>query len=161
MHEMHENISVLRFRIQKNVVIYLWRAVITLLCVHRCGLWQITSLSSPILTRWRCPLYSVWCRCYLVSSSVSSTMCKLDTLCVCVCVCLCVCVMHLVSLRVCCGIVVLLCVLCFHSVCRVFWVTIWSNGKMIITPSCTVVPSCTASSPHVWRSATQSSGWYW
>ena len=66
-----------------------------------------------------------------------------------VCVCECLSVMHLVLLHLCCGIVVLLCLLRFHSVCRVFWVPIWSNGEMIITPSCTVVPSCTASSPHV------------
>ena len=70
-------------------------------------------------------------------------------MCVCVCVYECLSVMHLVLLRLCCGIVVLLCLLRFHSVCRGFWVPIWSNGEMIITPSCTVVPSCTASSPHV------------
>ena len=78
-------------------------------------------------------------------------MCVCKYVCVfeCVCVCVCLSVMHLVLLHVCCRIVVLLCLLRFHSVCRVFWVPIWSNGEMIITPSCTVVPSCTASSPHV------------
>ena len=97
-------------------------------CVYGC-----VCMGVCVLCLWVVFYVCVWCVC----------VCKY------VCMCECLSVMHLVLLRVCCGIVVLLCLLRFHSVCRVFWVPIWSNGKMIITPSCTVVPSCTASSPHV------------